>query len=101
MLRPRNDNPRRLRSSYLDNIAASTFLGDRAYAAMISAMRHPFLNRGINHDSYRLPWSIGNKQSSKGLLASVSRLPADQSPGLCSESLGTSQQVFSVKKVAG
>jgi len=59
---------------------------------MIPTMRHPLLDCGIDHDLDHLAWSIDDKESSKGLLASVPRLPADQGSSLCSETLGTSQQ---------
>ena len=102
MLRPSDDDPWRLGSSHLNNIAAPTFLRNHPNAPVIPAVWHPLLNGWIDHDSDGLTGSIGNKQSPKGLLASVPWLPADQGPSLCPEALGTSQQPSSpVEKGAG
>src|SRR5205807_6896271 len=92
VLRPGNDYPRRFRPGHFDNIAAATFLSNCSDTVMVSAIWHSLLNSGIDHDSDHLARSVADKQSPKGLLASVPRLPANQGSTLCSETLGTSQQ---------
>jgi len=87
VLRPRDNDTRRLRPGYLDNIAAAPLLRNSSNTAMIPAMWHPLLDRGIDHDFDHLAWSIGDKESSKRLLASVPRFSADQGSGLCPETL--------------
>jgi tRNA (guanine10-N2)-dimethyltransferase len=102
VLRPRDDDPRRFRPSYLDYIATSTFLSNGPNAAMITAVRHTLLDRRIDHDSNCLAGGVSDEKSSKWLFASVSRLPADQGSSFCSEALGPSQYtILRVKKVAG
>ena len=87
MLRPRDNDTRRLRPGHLDNIAAASLLRNSSNTAVIPAMWHPFLDCGIDHDFDHLAWSIGDKESSKRLLASVPRFSADQGSGLCPETL--------------
>src|SRR4029077_1381179 len=92
MLRPGYDDPGGFRSSHLNNVTTTTFLRNQSNSAMISAVRHPLLNRGIDHDSDGLTRRIRDEQSTKRLFASVTWLSADQGPSLCSETLGSSQR---------
>ncbi len=92
MLRPCDDDPGRLGPSHLNNVTAATFLRNQSNPAVVPAVRHPLLNCWVDHDSDGLARSIGDKQSSKGLFASVPGFPADQGSSLCPETLGTSQQ---------
>ena len=92
MLGSRDDDTRRFGPGHLDNIAAATFLRNSSNTSMVPAVRHSLLDCGIDHDLDHLAGSIGDKESSKRLLASVPRLPADQGSSLCPETLGTSQQ---------
>ena len=92
MFRPRDDNARGFRPGHFDNIASATFLRNSSNTAMVPAVWHPLLNRGIDHDFDHLAWSICDKESAKRLLSSVPGLSADQGSSLCPEALGASQQ---------
>jgi len=89
-------------TSDLDNVCSATFLGNLSDSAMISAVRHSFLNCGIDHDPNHLTGRISDKKPPKRLFTSISGLSAEQCPILCSVALGTSHRTsLRSEKVAG